>query len=293
MSVLTTLTALPNRFLIALEYIESYGEKGLDRQLIYDRLQIEDDSIVDGNIKEMTRLELIKLAPDNKIIINYNEFNLSGKNSNPCEALYPVLLKKLTHSEEAEISKQSEVPLNIAWLLSMNPYQPLNWSGTVFKERRNMQLTGNNELLNLITNDQRLQNLAYWSRYLGFSNVTKKIDTGEKSITQIIPDPTEVIHKNIPKIFNKNTLTIEEFLDRLGKIIPVMEGGGVRNYLESKMKSKYQRVDGHFSKSTSLALKRLEMRKTIKFEQVSDTTTMVLDLGQETQQITHIQNLTE
>jgi len=290
MSVLSTFTALPNRFSIALEYIHSYGEKGLDRQVIKNHLQIEGDSIVQGNLSELIKLDILKENSNKNIVINNDISNLLKKINNPYEALYPILCQKLTNSNKAKLCGQTEVPLTIAFLLSISSYEPLEWSGTSFFERMNKEMVVNNDLFDRDSmSDAWFQNLAYWTRYLGFSNLIDTFKQNDEFKKHIIPDPTEAIDKHLSLIFSSKKLPIKEFHDLLGNILPVLEGGGVRDQLESNLRNEFKRKEGYFSKSTSLAIKRLEMRNKIKLEKVSDTMTWILDLGQDHEQITHIE----
>ena len=91
-----------------------------------------------------------------------------------------------------------------------------------------------------------------------------------------------------PVVTYWKTLTIDEFQNRLGAQIPVLEGGDVRKEVESKLKTEFQRNDRFFSKSTSFALKRIEKRGLIKFEIADDANNWILDLGGETEKVSYI-----
>lgn len=195
--------------------------------------------------------------------------------------LYEFMLKKLIDPAEASACKQRELPLYLVVLLSMDPYEPIQWSGDKFIRRKTKLFEEDIKILEKGgQSDAALQNFVYWSKYLGFlSFITEKY---------FIPDPTEVIAKNLPYIFTSNKLLIDEFQSHLGENIPVLEGGSVRKDIESKLKTDFQREEKHFSKSTSLALKRLEKRGVLELEHVSDAHNWILDLGKTTQKLTHI-----
>ena len=200
---------------------------------------------------------------------------------------------KLTNKKEAKESSQEDVPLNIAVMLSMNPYKPISTVGKDFekykKERKllfnEIDKPHNDEIYKVlfkkltnkeeeVFNFEQFKNLEFWMKYFGFiSHVGKNV----------IPDPTEAIARNISSIFNsKNTLQIDVFQKILGERIPVLEGGDVREIIEANTKEEFRRKDPHFSKSTSLALRRLMNRGVISFQPTSDYKQLrILDWGTE------------
>ena len=163
----------------------------------------------------------------------------------------------------------------------MDPYVPIEWSGDEFSKIKTKLVKQDIQLLENSKNDALLQNVVYWSKYLGFlSYISEK---------KFIPDPTNVLAKNLPSIMGSKKLAIDEFQSRLGSQIPVLEGGKVRNEIESKLKTELQRSEAHFSRTTSFALKRLESRGVIKFENVSDANNWILDLGKIQDSVSHIE----
>ena len=163
----------------------------------------------------------------------------------------------------------------------MNPYLPVEWSGDEFSKIKTKLVNKEIQLLEKSQSDAVLQNVVYWSKYLGFLSYT----AGKK----FIPDPTNVLAKNLNSIIGPKKIAIDEFQSRLGSQIPVFEGGKVRNEIESKLNTEFQRAEAHFSKTTSFALKRLELRGLIKFEKVSDANNWILDLGKVQESVSHIE----
>ena len=65
MSVLKQWEALPNRIFITLEYINSFGEKGVNRQDLKKQLQVNGhDAVVKTNLSEMEKMDFISKNQD-------------------------------------------------------------------------------------------------------------------------------------------------------------------------------------------------------------------------------------
>ena len=281
MSVISSFTVTPNRILITFEYLNSLGEAGGKKEHLENQIHIGDKkAMVDEILMEMKNLGLID-SDQGKIKLKKEILKLSSTKIDLKRFLYEILFKKLTNNSEADECKQKELPSYLALLLSMNPYVPIEWSGDEFSKIKTKLVSQEIKLLENSKNDALLQNVVYWSKYLGFlSFITEK---------KCIPDPTNVLAKYLSSIIGAKKLKIDEFQSRLGAQIPVLEGGNVRKGIESKLNTEFQRTEAHFSKSTSFALKRLEKRGLIKFEKVSDADNWILDLGKIKESISHIE----
>jgi hypothetical protein len=281
MSVISTFTATPNRILITFEYLNSLGVSGERKDKLRLQLQVgEGTSIIDGVLSEMKNLGLTEEV-EKKISLKKEFLKSSSTKIDLNDSLYENLLKKLTNDSEADVCKQEELPSYLALLLCMNPYVPIEWSGDEFSKIKTKLVNQEIKLLEKSKNDALLQNLVYWSKYLGFLSFNTE--------KYFIPDPTNVLAKILPSIIGSKKLGINEFQSLLGARIPVLEGGKVRNKIESKLNTEFQRPEAHFSKSTSFALKRLESRGVIKFEKVSDADNWILDLGRVQDSVSHIE----
>ena len=282
MSVLRQWEVLPNRIFITLEYINSFGEKGVNREDLKHQLQVNDkDSVVKANLSEIQKMDFISKNQDESIVLNKKYFKeKSSKNWN--EIVYPLLFKKLTDSKESKEFGQDEVPDNIAFLLCMDPFKPLKWTGNESNDKKNNQLKEKNEHLKNDMNDDRIKNLVRWTNFLGFSTMIEK--------DFFIPDPTVALERKLPFIFGQSkNLPVVDFIRNMGEQIPVMEGGNVHKGLQSIMKEEYVLENDQFSKSTSLALKRLQERGKITFDSKSDGKTGTIDFGSGNKElITHI-----
>jgi len=281
MSVISSFTATPNRILITFEYLNSLGEAGEKRVHLENQIHIgKKKSMMDEILMEMKNLGLID-SDQGTIKLKKEFLKSSSTKIDLNNFLYEILLKKLTNDSEADECKQKELPQYLALLLSMSPYVSIEWSGDEFSKIKTKLVREEVQLLENSRNDALLQNVVYWSKYLGFlSFITEK---------KCIPDPTNVLAKKLPSIIGAKKLAIDEFQSRLGAQIPVLEGGKVRNEIESKLNTEFQRAEAHFSKSTSFALKRLESRGVIKFEKVADADNWILDLGSIQESVSHIE----
>ena len=99
-----------------------------------------------------------------------------------------------------------------------------------------------------------------------------------------IPDPTEAIERSLPAIFkSKTSFKIDVFQKLLCERIPVLEGGEAREDIDANTKEESRRKETSFSRSTSLALRRLAKRRLISFDTKSDyKNPRILDLGDNT-----------
>ena len=297
MSVISNRVAMPNRIAIACEYLNYLGPTGGSRETIENLLSPlkkarndEDDdkpsgrSIAADVLSEIASLGFLVNNKDSTITLADEIRSIAPSNDNWQEALRPVLFKKFFAPIDADLQGQSDVPEAISWLLVQDPFDPLPRGGGLHVERIVSQL-GNSDLLRTaIGNNSRFQNLLYWSRYLGCAEWL-----GLKTGNFVVPDPTSAISHCLPDIFREETeLPINAFVTRLGNLCSVLEEGKSRTLLENRLTSQTQRKERHLSRSTSLALRRLQLRGQIGIRAFSDSTTWVLDFPNETQGISHI-----
>jgi len=110
-------------------------------------------------------------------------------------------------------------------------------------------------------------------------------------------DPTRFVEWYLTEIFNRDTdLSIQEFLDKLNRILPIFDTGpyqkALPNYLNNKRPSvNFNDGSVQMSSALSLALYRLEKKKLIRLEVRSDSAVLFnLNLPTSlTKQVTHIQ----
>lgn len=292
MSVISNLPAMPNRIAIACEYLFSLLPDGAARDELTKQLspfkKDEGDegqggtTIAAAVLSEMENLQLVHVSAGGKLRLSEDLAEQANEVADWKLLLRTILKPRLTVPEAATACKQPDVPEALAWLLAQDPFAPLAKSG-VQADRINQQLGDKDDLRTVLGNDARFQNLLYWGRYLGFAEWM-----GLGSTDQIMSDPTRAIAADLPRIFEAETqLAVSKFVQRAAAICPVLEDGSARLALEERM-IEAPRKPGHFSRSTSLALARLETRGVVLLAAESDAETWVLDLPRKPRRISAV-----
>lgn len=299
MSVISTLVAQPNRIAIAAELADGFGEKGaamedLEKMLSplppqQEKAEDADSSerggttIAKGVLNEMLRLKIL-VRTDNENLRISPAFGSPSKKAEWGDRLYAYLFPILCSAESAGDHGQDELPEALCWLLQQSPTQPPVFSGGQHYDILKSQLGETDPLCTSIRNDMRYQNLIYWARFLGLAERLAIKPLAEK----VIPDPTRAIAVSLPRLFSgERELTMPAFLQRLAAHIPVLDGGAVWQDIQGRLKT-MQAEDKHVTQATSLALLRLELAGKIKLGGLSDATSRVLQVGQETRSVSHI-----
>ena len=197
------------------------------------------------------------------------------------EAFLANVLRVLCDEALAEESGQSRVAPAICWLLLQDPLRPLPWSENPLPKLQRQ--LGGDDTLDLI-NATRLQTLSYWARYLGFARL---VGAGQ---VYIVPDPHDAILRVLPQVFGFDaSLKASDFRKRLADLCPVLEGGNIRNRLEEQARGEIARTNPQrLSRSTSLALIRLESCGRIELQQSSDAEISILDIGTSDRRFSHV-----
>ena len=114
-----------------------------------------------------------------------------------------------------------------------------------------------------INNDPRWQSFRRWACSLGFA--------WRSPGDHLIPDPTTAIRDALPEIFDSNgRLTAKEFVESLGRSLPVLDGGKYRRYVEEN-RSGENPDPKQLSEATSGALERLVLEKTLLIANEDDS----------------------
>lgn len=292
MSVLTSFPAMPNRIAITCEYLHFLGPEGGARDSIEKQLsplKADDEEETSGStvatavISEMEKLQLIVRSPANAFALATEVQNRAPSEGDWQQVLRPILQERMSFPALAETYGQKELPDALAWLLTQDPFDPLPWSGGDHMKRIHAQLGDTDSLCTDIGNNSRYQNLLYWARYFGLVEWL-----GVKTGSVVIPDPSAAVARLLPTIFaDEKELPASAFIQGLSDLCPLMDEGAARRNLETRFAGDFQPKDRYFSRSTSLAVKRLQLRGTITVNAASDAKTWVLDFGKETQAVSH------
>ena len=115
------------------------------------------------------------------------------------------------------------------------------------------------------------------------------MQTENSGVSVVIPDPTGALARHLPAtIASQGPSEISAVMTEVGARLPVLESGVARNEIESLLPPDKRRPEGYLSKSTSLALERLELRGSVKLESVADAHVMNLDRSGEPRAVSHI-----
>jgi hypothetical protein len=198
------------------------------------------------------------------------------------------LHERLVVPSRAQAVGQENFPRALAWFLGQDPARPVAAGGPDPAARPRVRINdqfGDDVGAFELTMDARVQNFAYWARYLGYAWFL------ELDSRAFVPDPTKAIHRMISRRFQPGeSLTIEEFLGSIAEECPVLEGGRARSDVESMLpEERRPRInrDG-LSRSTSLALNGLEEDGRLELRNVSDSRSVVLNLLGGSRPVSHV-----
>lgn len=286
MSIVTVAEAVPNRLFAIYSTLlsRSSGEtrERLKAQMVPPSLRGGRDNqstaVFDASLRETRAIGLVTEDNDT-LIVSPSARAASGKGNE--DAFRAYILKVLCDDELSQETAQSNVAPAIAWLLMQDPLRPLPWSENPLPIITRQLGGGDNFDLG---NASRLQTLAYWARHLGFARL---VGAGQ---VYIVPDPHDAIERLLPDVFDKDTaLRASEFRKRLATLCPLLEDGVIRTRIEQQTREDIVRANSQrLSRSTSIALLRLEASGEIEFEQRSDAEVGILDLGTSERRFSHV-----
>ena len=310
MSVIANLPVLPNRLSILLRQL-SRSRDGFTRDELAELMSPPSlgrgkTSIFSAVLAEALRLGLVVETAiergGNRLLLADDAKDL---------ALIDLLERRLLQDAGNESWDRGRFPEALAWFLMQDPMQPLMWDKNV-RLRVVTDLGEASEALEL-TNKARFQNLVYWARFLGyavklgFSAIELGDDTdvddddaqaadldAARATAYVLPDPTEAIARRMPAIFRtEQQLKVEDFIKVWAPLLPVLEGGAIREQVEQQARAEIVRQPKAFSRATSLALRRLEQRRLIALRTLSDAQMYLLYYGRESVRVSHIAYLGE
>ncbi len=277
MSIVSVAEAVPNRLLAIYGALlaRSGGEtrERLKAQMVPPSLRGGRDNqstaVFDASLREARAIGLVTEEGDNLTVAP-----AARPKSRQVEedAFRAHVLRILCDEALADEAGQSKVAPALAWLLMQDPLRPMPWSENPLPIITR-QLTSGDSLD--LGNASRLQTLAYWARHLGFARL---VGAGQ---VYIVPDPHDAIARLLPDVFNGSVpLRASEFRRRLASLCPVLENGSVRARVEQQTRDEISRANPQrLSRSTSLALLRLESCGRIELLERSDAEVGLLDLG--------------
>lgn len=275
MSIISNFTAEANRLEMVIKYLKN-TKKQYTKQELEDVFSPSNARGSSSVFKEVyTVLEALGLL---KVDNDFVKLNLPQVKQSILFTIRDAVFNK-------EFLERDDFSLTLAWFLTQNSIKNLHWSDNVVNT---VSSDLNDDYLELdLTNNSRWQHFGYWCIYLGFAT---KIYIAEK--TYLCPDPTEAISNELKSIYLKTKeLTIKEFLLSLSTTLPVLEYGSIRKKINEAIREGLQLPEDTLSKSTSLALLRLESRNIIKLVHKADADSVLIQDGIKNKTISHIEYL--
>lgn len=277
MSIVSVAEAMPNRLLAIYGALlaRTGGEtrERLKAQMVPPSLRGGRDNqstaVFDASLREARAIGLVTEDGDNLAVPPAAHPKPRQKED---EAFRAHVLRVLCDETLADETGQSNVAPALAWLLMQDPLRPMPWSENPLPIITR-QLVGGDSLD--LGNASRLQTLAYWARCLGFARL---VGAGQ---VYIVPDPHDAISRLLPEVFDIGApLRAREFRKRLADLCPVLEDGSIRARIEQQARDEVVRANPQrLSRSTSLALLRLESSGRIELQERHDSEVCLLDLG--------------
>lgn len=292
MSVITDLTATPARIEAVYRYLaERKGEARDDLIMLLSPRALRRGGAEGGDTSDRSAREVLgacrALGVVEPVDGDDNRLRLGARLGKGVGArpLLEHLESVLLQPEAAEEHGQTAFPLALAWFLCQDPTRPLrleNVSGVVEEQQGKDAVSTYN-----LTNPDTFKNFIYWARHLGFA-----WRLGLDRFEGVVPDPTQAIRRHLPKLLGTGELVpLHVAIERLARELPVLEGGAARNVVEERMEAPFRRSPDRLSRSTSLALTRLDDRKTMALEHHADARSTVLDTPPTLRSVTHIRLL--
>lgn len=292
MSIVTNFQAVPSR-LLSIYSAVAETENGVLREHLASwatppSLSTRGGSDEDGvstalftnSLSEALRLGLVEESGD-RLLVPEAARGRGGRNADIQAHFLSYLRETLFDPERAASTGQAGVLYALAWFLTKSPLEPVGFSDapqnllrddlSQFAERAELGSTSS------------FQNLLYWARFFGFATVV-----GDGASRRAFPDPIRAISSVLDKVLpDNNWVDIDTFLSRLAAIYPVLEGGSVREEVETN-RTAPPTIDGCLSVASSLALQRLHDRGSISLGVLADAKAKILDLGGSTRRVSRV-----
>lgn len=299
MSIITTAPAVPSRlFTLYASLVDRPDGESRDTferwatpSPLATRGSQEDEgdpstSLLVSALSEARRIGIVT-ETDGKIRVNPEARPKKGHHADLEDAFRGFVSSIVLDTERAMESQQDGFMMALSWFLGKSPFVGLAFTDGPQAKLKH-ELGENNYKKTELTSINRYQNFLYWAWYLGFATFTGgSRDQGDgKDTRYVLPNPIKAIERVLPSIFAADaSLPAETFFARLAKILPVLEGGVVREEVESWGNVLGYSDGRRVSAATSFALQRLKARRTITFDAEADSAPVFLDLGEREERV--------
>ena len=289
MSVITSWGATPNRMRIALKLVSGSGQEGMTSDEMQQTLlpaalagSQSDDEPQGGSaigsevISELRNLALLIQTGDGCLRVSPDAVHVSDG------GFVQLLQERLINPAEAGSFGQKAFPRALAWFLCQDPASPLLW-GQNHRNRVESDCGREGGAFEL-TNSAGCNQFIYWARFLGFA---WRLNIEGRNV--VIPDPSKAVARSLARWEElTDWQPISDVLSRLSDELPVLEGGSARTEIEANLPPDKRRDEEFISRSTSLALRRLERNLQIQLDRPADALAVNLDFGSEPKAVSHI-----
>lgn len=166
-------------------------------------------------------------------------------------------------------ARAADLTRSLAWMLAQDVYR-MRFSDAQSLEMK--QVT--NHDLRLMQNDTRKNGLQFWGHFLGFVRQPGGGDV----------DPTLAVRETLPTcIAAGEEMPATEFIERLGKRLPVLDGGVYRLAVEAQLENSAlpSLQSGQLSTSLSRAMFSLIVDETLQFENKADVGSSIVFTGRD------------
>ncbi|MCQ3813593.1 MAG: hypothetical protein KTU85_04135 [Acidimicrobiia bacterium] len=164
-------------------------------------------------------------------------------------------------SELAAGNNPSDVAVGLAWLLSLDPTRPPDWS----YDQPEQLLRASGQMKEVISNPEQWRVLRRWALQLGFA-VQSRADNHRQQ--RLLPDPVRAIIESLDGL--SQNLTASDFLEQLAGQLPVIDTGALHLYLEDLGVKFTARAEATIGPATGFALERLHRRGVLTLQTTDD-----------------------
>ena len=274
MSILKSVEAVPTRMRDIFNFVASSpqlsNKENLRSLFMPENSRSGGTLVLDVPLRECLKLGLLEEDGD----IRVSKFAMQMKENDFVSLVYEVLF----NMESAKKLEQVEFLHSLAWLMTFDPGEPVNFSHEI-AGKLDKSLGNKVGLTDLAGGKETYANLLYWAVFLGFGEFYGASSEGRSSRLFMV-NPTSIVRSKIKTIFGGNDrLSISDFIGLVGNIIPVLDRGEAREEIERNLDNNYRIPEHYISKALSLAMKQLEFDGIIGLEKLSDAESMSLDFG--------------
>lgn len=288
MSVFTTAEATPSRMAGTYRYLLLRGRVQRESRDTLEQMLMPESLLgaeSDRNPRAMVRAAITEalamrlLAPEGDEVGLHPGLPTELHDPSAAEARLPLVMTDLIL--DPENPRNHDFAIALAWYLA----QEVGSAPGDYPSLEQAVVRSTGERLGF--NDVTYGQFRDWSRYLGFVWAHAAPQSSARESRWLVPDPTVQIRWRLPVVFREPgpPLPIREFVARLGRLCPVLEGGAFRNDMDGRLGVARET---RLSSTTAHALLRLRDEGELELTLRSDATALSLPDGTELVRVSEI-----